>query len=116
MSRGALSLTPVHLVRAGEGLDAVRVQARGPGVILGTLGLLRVGRGLDAVVLRRFRGDRCRALYLGLFGVAWVSVSLPPRAHVAVPPVPPAEPPRPPAVVSVPDLAVRLTVNPPVPP
>jgi hypothetical protein len=112
----ALSLTPVHLVRAGDGLDAVRVRARGPGVILGTFGVLRVGRVLDAIVLRRFRTDRCRALLLGLSGVAWVSIALAPRGQLDVPPAMPAEPPRAPAVEPVPELAVRLTVNPPVPP
>ena len=114
--RHALSLTPVHLVRAGEGLDAVRVTARGPGFILGTFGLMLVGRGLDAIVLRRFRTERCRALLLGFAGVAWVSIALPPRLHVDVPKATPAEPPRPPAVEPVPELAVRLTVTPPVPP
>jgi len=114
--RPALSLTPVHLVRAGDGLDAVRVTARGPGFILGTFGFMLVGPVLDAIVLRRFRTDRCRALLLGFSGVAWVSIALAPRGQLDVPHAMPAEPPRAPAVEPVPELAVRLTVNPPVPP
>lgn len=106
----------MHLVRAGDGVDAVRVTARGPGFIVGTFGIMRVGRVLDAIVLRRFRTDRCRALLLGLSGVAWVSIALAPRGQLDVPLAVPAEPPRPPAVEPVPELAVRLTVNPPVPP
>ena len=111
----AVTLTPLHLIRVGAGLDAVRVQARGVGVIFGSLGLLRVRGSLDTVVRRRFPKGRCRALFIGS-GVAWASVRLPVAGRISVPPVAGLHPPRLPRAVDLPALEVQLTVTPPEPP
>lgn len=111
-----VALTPVHLVRTGEGRDAVRVQARGSGFLVGSVGFLRVRGELDTCLLRRFRSARCRALFVGLHGVAWASVPLPPAGHVEVPEVGTLKPPEAPRALALPDLDVELRVNPPEPP
>lgn len=111
-----VTLTPVHLVRAGVGRDAVRVEARGVGLIFGSLGLLRVRGSLDVVLLRRLRSNRCRALFIGLHGVAWASVRLPPAGRTSVPAVGDLHAPELPPAPALPALDVNLTVNPPEPP
>ena len=116
MSGTPLTLTPAHLVRVGSGLDAIRVQARGYGFILGSLGFLVVRRSLDGLFYRRLRGDRCRVLFLGFHGAAWVSLSLPPAAHTAVPVALAARLPEFPELQALPSLRVELTVTPPEPP
>ncbi len=110
-----LSLTPVHLVRAGEGLDAVRVQARGFGFVVGSFGVLRVRGALDTVVFRRFRSGRAFALFLGA-GLGWASVRLAPAGRASVPAVEQLSAPALPPALSLPRLDVRLTVRPPEPP
>ena len=111
-----VKLTPAHLFRVGAGLDAVRVQARGFGFILGSFGLLRVRGSIDSVVFRRFRSDRCRALFIGLNGVSWASVRLAPATRTFVPD--PGEPRLPalPSLAPLPSLDVQLTVRAPEPP
>lgn len=116
MSGTPLTLTPVHLVRVGNGLDAIRVQARGSGLILGSLGFQFVRRSLDGLFYRRLRGDRCRVLFLGFHGVAWVSLALPPAARTSVPVAGPARLPEFPSLQALPSLRVELTVTPPEPP
>lgn len=111
-----LTLTPVHLLRVGTGLDGVRVEARGHGLLLGTLGALCVRGTLDRVVLRRLRGKRCRALFLGLHGLSWLSVPLAPAAEVFVPVPKAVSTPTLPPPLSTPDLAVDVTLSPPEPP
>lgn len=108
-----LTLRPLHLVRAGPGLDAVRIEARGFGFVLGSLGLLRVRGSLEKNVLRRFPSGRCRALFLGLHGLAWASVALAPAGELAVPRVGALGAPEVPGAPSLPDLAVDLSVTPP---
>ncbi len=114
--RRALSLTPAHLVRVGTGLDAVRIQARGPGILIGTFGVRRVRAVLDVVVLHRFRTARCRALLIGLRGVSWVSIPLAPVSPLAAPQVTPLFAPSSPPPPTLPSLAFTLTVTPPEPP
>ena len=116
MSGTPLTLTPAHLVRVGTGPDAIRVQARGYGLLLGSLGLRLVRRSLDGLFYRRLRGDRCRVLFLGLHGVAWVSLPLPPAARTSVPVALPAALPEFPTLQALPSLRVELTVIPPEPP
>ena len=116
MSGTRLTVTPVHLVRVGSGLDAFRMQARGQGLILGALGFLLVRGSLDGLFFRRLRGDRCRVLFLGLHGVAWVSMLLPPAARTSVPVALPAALPEFPSLQALPSLRVQLTVTPPEPP
>ncbi len=116
MSGTRLTVTPVHLVRVGSGLDAFRMQARGHGLILGALGVLLVRGSLEGLFFRRLRGDRCRVLFLGLHGVAWVSMLLPPAARTSVPVALPAALPEFPSLQALPSLRVQLTVTPPEPP
>lgn len=111
-----VKLTPAHLVRVGVGLDAIRVQARGFGVILGSLGLWWVRGALDTVVFRRFRSGRCRALFIGLNGVGWASVQLAPASLTRVPAVRALQPPAPATLLPLPALDVHLAVRPPEPP
>jgi hypothetical protein len=111
-----LTLTPLHLVRVGTGLDGIRVQARGHGIILGSLGFLLVRGSLDGLLYRRLRGSRCRVLFLGFHGVAWVSMALPPAARTSVPVALPARIPELPPLQALPSLRVQLTVTPPEPP
>ena len=110
-----VKLTPVHLVRVGAGLDAVRVQARGLGIIVGSLGLLRVRGALDTVVFRSFRSDRCRALFIGLNGFSWASIRLAPITRTSIPPID-GRAPQLPSLRPLPPLDVQLTVHPPEPP
>lgn len=110
-----LTLAPVHLFRFGAGRDAVVVQARGFGVVIGSPGFLPVWRSLNAVLFRDWPRGRCRALFVGLHGVAWVSLSLPPAARSSVPPVD-ARSPELPSLRALPSLRVHLTVTPPAPP
>ena len=131
-----LTLTPVHLVRVDAGLEAIEagnpaseaieagnpaseaieVRARGYGVLLSSLGFFRVWRSLDAVLFRRLPRGRCRALFLGLHGAAWVSLSLPPSARTSVPIVRSPRLPELPSMQALPSLRVQLTVTPPEPP
>ena len=109
-----MTLTAAHRVRVGEGLDAVRLEARGFGLLIGTFGLRWVSGSLDVLVWRRFGARRrCRALFLGLHGLAWSSVQLAPIGRAAVPEARPPQLPALPAAPRFPDLAVRLTVTPP---
>jgi hypothetical protein len=116
MSGTPLTLTPGHLVRVGNGPDAIRVQARGYGFIFGSLGFRLVRGSLDGLFYRRLLGDRCRVLFLGFHGVAWVSISLPPAARTSVPVAGPARVPELPRLQALPSLRVQLTVTPPEPP
>jgi hypothetical protein len=111
-----VSLTPLHLVRAGDGLDEVRLQARGFGLLLGSAGLRWVRRSLDAVALRRFAKDRCWALFLGLHGVAWASVRLKPAGRASVPAVEQLKAHPLPVAAPLPSFGVNLTLRPPEPP
>jgi len=111
-----VTLTPVHLVRLGSGLDAVRVQARGHGLLLGTFGLLRVRGSVDRCLLRRFRSPRCRALFVGVHGLSWASVPLAPAGVISVPVPGHLSTPDLPCPPSPPDLIVDLCVTPPEPP
>ena len=115
LSRKRVTITPAHLIRAGAGLDAVRLEARGFGFVIGSLGLLRVRGTLDTWLLRRFRSQRCRALFIGLHGIAWASVRLAPEGRALVPTVSDQRTPEPP-VVTLPRLDLHLTVSPPEPP
>ena len=92
------------------------MQARGHGLILGALGVLLVRGSLEGLFFRRLRGDRCRVLFLGLHGVAWVSMLLPPAARTSVPVALPAALPEFPSLQALPSLRVQLTVTPPEPP
>ena len=114
MSGTPLTLTPGHLVRVGSGLDAIRVQARGHGLLLGSLGFRLVRGSLDGLFF--LRGDRCRVLFLGFHGVAWVSLQLPPAARTSVPVAGPARLPEFPVLQALPSLRVQLTVTAPEPP
>jgi hypothetical protein len=107
-----VQLTPVHLVRAGSGLDAVRLRARGIGLVFGTFGARWVRGEIDAVIVRRFPGARCRAVFVGL-GVGWASVRLGPVARLDVPQVAQVEPPRVVEGSPMPDVSLHLTVTPP---
>ena len=111
-----MKLTPAHLVRVGAGLDAVRVEARGVGLIVGSFGLSWVWGSKDTVVFRRFRFGRCRALFLGLNGIGWASVALAPASRTSVPAVRELRLPALPALLPFPALDVHLTVRPPEPP
>ena len=111
-----MSLAPAHLLRVGTGgLDAIEVKARGYGIIISSLGFFRVWRSLDALLFRRL-GSRCWALFLGLHGVAWVSIRLPAGASVSVPTMSPPQPPVLPSMRALPSLRVHLTGTPPAPP
>ena len=68
----ALSLAPAHLVRVDAGVEAIEIKARGYGIIISSLGFFRVWRSLRALRFCRLPRGRCRALFLGLHGVAWV--------------------------------------------
>lgn len=104
-------LTPAHLVRLGPGADAVRVQARGFGILLGSFGLRRVVGSLDALVF--VRAGRCRAWFVGLHGLARASVSLAAHAHPSIPAVGDSHPPQLPSLRPLPALELQLTVRPP---
>jgi hypothetical protein len=115
MSGTPLTLTPAHVVRLGAGLEGIRVQARGSGIIIGSLGFLWVRGSLDGLFFRRL-GNRCRALFIGTHGVAWVSIPLAPVARTSVPIVKLLQPPELPSVQALPSLRVHLTVTSPEPP
>jgi hypothetical protein len=109
-----VTLTPLHLVRAGAGPDAVRLQVRGFGLVLGTLGVFFVSGAFDRVLLRRFRSRRVRVFFLGIpFG--WRSARLAPETKLAVPDVERSAAPRLPAVAPAPSLALSLTITAPEP-
>lgn len=108
--------TPAHLVHLGSGPHAVRLQARGIGFIIGSLGLLAVRGTLDTQLFRRFSAGRCWVLFLGLHGVAWASIRLPVPGRVTVPVVPALRVPALPSAALLPSLAQHLTVSPPEPP
>ena len=114
--RRRLTLTPAHLVRVDAGLEALEVHARGYGLLFSSLGFFRVWRSLDALRFRRVRGGRARALFLGLHGVAWVSISLPPGARTSAPVVKAVRSPELPSLQALPSLRVQLTVTSPAPP
>lgn len=111
-----MALTATHLIRIGLGLDIVRVQARGSGFVVGSLGLRRVRGTLDAFAFRRFRGDRCRVLFIGLHGLSWSSLRLPPARRVSVPSVTRLAPPELPLPFLTPSLAVEVSLRVPEPP
>jgi hypothetical protein len=111
-----VKLTPAHLVRVGGGLDAVRVQARGFGLLFGSFGLRWVPGAIDAVVFRRFGSGRCRALFIGLRGIGWASIALAPAGLALVPPVEELRPPELPSLSPLPALEVHLAVRAPEPP
>jgi hypothetical protein len=106
-----VTLTPLHRVRAGEGSDAVRLQARGLGLLIGTFGVLRVRGTLDTVRLKRLPAERCWAVFLGL-GFGWASARLPAAGRLRVPAVARVVTPPLPSVTA-PDLQLQLTVTPP---
>ena len=106
-------LAPAHLFRAGPGRDAVRLRARGFGFVVSSMGLFTVRGSVDALILRRFTSPRCRALFLGLHGVSWASIGLPPVGRARVPVVHQLRTPPLPTPLSLPALEVHLTVTPP---
>ncbi len=111
-----LTLTPAHLVRVGRGLDGIRVEARGFGLLIAFFGVRWVRGSLGGVFLRRFRQERCRALFVGLHGLAWASIALPRASLVEVPAIGSLEPPQLPSLQALPSLRVELTVTAPRPP
>ncbi|MFT3837469.1 MAG: hypothetical protein QM723_10790 [Myxococcaceae bacterium] len=108
-----VTLTPVHLVRAGTGSDAIRLHVRGFGLLLGSLGTFFVRGNLDRVVLRRFPGPRVRVFFFGLPFFSWRSVALAPQAKLDVPRVERAAAPRLPRAAPAPSLEFHLTITPP---
>lgn len=109
-----VTLTPVHLVRAGIGPDAVRLQVRGFGLVLGSLGAFFVFGRFDRVLLRRFPGDRCRVLFIGLPNLfAWRSSALAPLAKLDVPALDRVTSPVVPRAAQAPSLEIHLTLTPP---
>jgi len=108
-----LSVTPAHALRAGPGLDAVRVRAVGHGLLLGPAGVRLVWGTLERVVLRRFPTASARALFVGLEGVARASAPLPPLGRATRPAAPWLEAPPAPPPPEVPALAVAFTAHPP---
>ncbi len=107
----AVTLTPLHLIRAGAGRDAIRVQAQGFGWLLSSVGFFFVRGGLDTVRLRRL--DTCRALYLGTRGLCWAKVELPVAGLISTPSTGDASPPPLPSLVPLPSLQLQLVVHPP---
>lgn len=108
-----VTLTPVHLVRAGTGPDAVRVRVRGFGLLLGSFGAFLVRGSFDRVLVRWFGAGRVRALFIGLPFFAWRSVALAPAAVLDVPRVELASAPKLPRAAPVPSLEIHLTLMPP---
>ncbi|MCA2979061.1 MAG: hypothetical protein INH41_02920 [Myxococcaceae bacterium] len=109
-----VTLTPVHLVRAGSGLEAVRLRARGFGLVIGSFGARLVVGSLDTIVFHRGAARPCRALFLGL-GLGWASARLAPSARLRVPHVERLRAPAPPSPRAGPRVQLRLTVTPPAP-
>jgi hypothetical protein len=108
-----LTLAAAHALRAGPGLDAVRVRARGHGLLFGPGGVRLVWGAFEGVVLRRFPGSRARAVFVGLEGLARAAAPLPPQGRASRPAAPWLEPPPAPPPPRVPPLAVPFTPLPP---
>jgi hypothetical protein len=109
-----VTLTPVHLVRAGTGPDWVRLQVRGFGLVLGSLGCFFVFGRFDRALLRRFPAGRCRVLFIGLpYLFAWRSAALAPAAKLDVPALERVASPILPRAVEAPSLEIQLTLTPP---
>ncbi len=109
-----MKLTAVHLIRVGTGPAAIRLQARGVGWVFGNFGAALVWRELDQV--RLVRAPRAWALFIGLHGIRWARVRLPPAGHVAPPHVDVVRAPQPPRVATVQTFEPQLSVQPPTPP
>ncbi len=89
------------------------IEARGSGLLIGSFGVSWVRGSLRAGMLRE---GRCWAIFLGLHGIAWASVTLRPAASIRVPLARVLQPPELPAVQALPSLRVQLTVTAPRPP
>lgn len=81
---------------------------------MGNVGLLFVRGSADEVRLVRAR--RAWALFVGLTGIRWASLRLPPAGRASPPDVGPARPPPPPRVAPVQSFEPQLSVSPPIPP
>ena len=108
-----LTLSPVHLLRVGDGPDAVRIEARGRGVIVGSFGLLRVHGALKVVRTARLPAGRGWALFFGFHGAAFARVQLAPTTPTSTPAIEALRAPLIPRAVSVERVGVELTVQPP---
>ena len=82
-----LAVTPCHVVRAGQGLDALAVQVRGTGLMWGGLGTRLVRGSWDVVVLRPSTGRTLKVSLLGPGGFRTLNVTLPPVLAVHAPAV-----------------------------
>jgi hypothetical protein len=74
-----------HALRAGAGLDAVQVSARGYGLLFGAGGLFLVWGTFERVLLRRFTRPRARFVFAGLHGVATARALLGPAVRLVSP-------------------------------
>jgi hypothetical protein len=110
-----------HALRAGAGLDAVQVSARGYGLLLGAGGVFLVWGTFERVLLRRFTRPRAGFLFVGLHGVAIARALLGPAVRlvspvpgpISLPALGPGAVPRAPAtIVSVGTHRVRLDLAP----
>jgi hypothetical protein len=115
-ARRAVTLEALHAIRAGKGLEALRLTASGRGFVFGALGAFRVRGSLDTVVLCHAPRDRLRVFFVGLHGLSWATLRLPPVVASSPPVVRELSAPVLPALAPLPELAVRLTVRPPEPP
>lgn len=79
-----LSVIGCHLVRAGQGLDALQLHARGYGVLFGASGLHLVWGEFHRVLLRRFN-PRVRVFFLGVHGLTWATIRLADAVPLNVP-------------------------------
>jgi hypothetical protein len=113
---GALKLSAVHLLRLGDGPDAVRIEARGRGFIFGSFGALAVRGNRKVVRAARLPAGRGWAVFVGLHGARFARVQLAPAVHHATPAIDSLRPPSLPKVARIDGVGVELTVNPPEPP
>jgi hypothetical protein len=110
-----------HALRAGAGLDAVQVSARGYGLLFGAGGLLLVWGRFERVLLRRFTRPHAPFFFVGLHGLARARASLPLAVRLVSPAPGPlrlpalawdAAPRVPAAIVPVQTRAVRFDLAP----